>query len=146
MVYTDYYSDDSIANIFYFDEGRLHRFDGPAVIAYKRDGSLLREKYYINGKLHRIDGPAYIEYIGDLKLEKHFIKNRYIKKDLWDELHKMFKERTFIYKLVKEDDKMMIVYSSLARYYDWEEAHSYFDNYKIMKRLIGTDIEKGSKN
>ena len=51
-------------------------------------------------------------------------------------MHKAFKERTFIYELVKEDDKMMIVYSSLAKYYNWEEAHNYFDNYKIMKRLI----------
>ena len=84
------------------------------------------------------------EYIGDSKFEKHFIKNKYIKKDLWDELHKAFKERTFIYELVKEDDKMMIVYSSLAKYYNWEEAHNYFDNYKIMKRLIDNNIKKGT--
>ena len=50
----------------------------------------------------------------------------------------------FIYELVKEDDKMMIVYSSLAKYYNWEEAHNYFDNYKIMKRLIDNNIKKGT--
>lgn len=136
MIYKDHYENGNIANIFHYDNGKLHNFNGPAVISYKRDGSVLREKYYINGKIHRLDGPAYIEYIGDQKLKKYFIKNRFIQDHLWEPLHEAFKNKTFVYNLVPEDDKMVIVYSSLAKYYNWDEAHEYFETYKIIKRLL----------
>ncbi len=136
MIYKDYYENGKIANVFFYDDGKLHNFNGPAVVSYKRDGSILREKYYINGKIHRLDGPAYIEYIGNKKLEKYFIKNKFICDNLWKLLHESFENKTFIFNLVPETDRMITVYSSLAKYYNWEEAHSYFETFKIIRKLM----------
>jgi hypothetical protein len=39
----------------WYQEGNLHRLDGPAYIG--SDGS---QSWYLEGRLHRLDGPAYI--------------------------------------------------------------------------------------
>jgi hypothetical protein len=43
----------------WWQNGRLHREDGPAVI--HTDGN---QTWYLNGRLHREDGPAYVGYDG----------------------------------------------------------------------------------
>jgi hypothetical protein len=47
--------------LFFNEQGKLHRLDGPAILFF--DGY---EEWYLNGKLHREDGPA-ITYISGHK-------------------------------------------------------------------------------
>jgi hypothetical protein len=44
--------------LWYDDEGRYHRLDGPAV-----DWNEGSKEYYQHGKLHRLDGPAVMRTI-----------------------------------------------------------------------------------
>lgn len=41
----------------------LHRIGNPAMVCFMNTGVILYELWYNNGKLHRLDGPASIEYI-----------------------------------------------------------------------------------
>lgn len=44
--------------------GQFHSFDGePAYTCYFKNGDVMREMYYNQGELHRVDGPASISYI-----------------------------------------------------------------------------------
>ena len=53
-----YYYSDGVCAYKSYDWGRkLHREDGPAVIADNGD-----KEWWINGKLHRLDGPAIITH------------------------------------------------------------------------------------
>lgn len=42
----------------YYQNGLFHRLDGPAEIWYNYEGKIMEERYYLNGLFHRIDGPA----------------------------------------------------------------------------------------
>ena len=50
---------DSYGSKLWYQNGKLHRLDGPAV--EEADGS---KRWYQNGKLHRLDGPAVEEADG----------------------------------------------------------------------------------
>lgn len=50
---------DQNGNKYWFQDGQLHRLDGPALI--KIDGT---KKWYQDGYLHRLDGPAVIRADG----------------------------------------------------------------------------------
>ena len=60
-----YYANGSIEYEAWYQNGKLHREDGPAKIVYRTDGSVEIELWYQNGKLHREDGPAQIGYRTD---------------------------------------------------------------------------------
>jgi len=68
---------------YYNQHGKLHREDGPAIIAYNKDGSINYEYYLINHKQHREDGPSYIGYTydGSIYYEEHFLYGKYITKE-----------------------------------------------------------------
>ena len=55
--YTRGIADDGTVTESYFQNGKLHRDDGPAVMERKADGSTT-EKYYRNGQFFRPDSPA----------------------------------------------------------------------------------------
>jgi|15BtaG_2_1085339.scaffolds.fasta_scaffold02162_4 antitoxin component YwqK of YwqJK toxin-antitoxin module len=50
---------DSADNFGYY---KLHREDGPAIVAFYNNGNVWYEKYFENGHLHRVDGPAEVSY------------------------------------------------------------------------------------
>ena len=58
----DYYEDGSIQSESWYQDGKRHRLDGPAYIIYYQDGSIQSESWYQDGKFHRLDGPAEIFY------------------------------------------------------------------------------------
>ena len=47
--------------VTHYNNGNVHRVDGPAEICYYM-GIKVLEKYYQNGVMHRSTGPAYIAY------------------------------------------------------------------------------------
>ena len=54
-----------VGHIFYYQNGKLHREEGPAAITFNYTGSVRFEEYFQNGELHRDPnkGPAFIEYL-----------------------------------------------------------------------------------
>ena len=74
----DYYDNGNICSEEYYLDGKPHREDGPAKIAYNQNGNIKIKEYYINGKRHREDGPALIAY-GNINCEVYYIN---------DELHR----------------------------------------------------------
>jgi len=70
-----YYNNDGLSKNIYYRLGEsLHREDGPAVIAYDRDGVVVVEGWYYNNMFHRVGGPAVTYYRGKYK-EEHFYIN-----------------------------------------------------------------------
>jgi len=57
-----YYEDGSKNSEYWYQNGKLHRLDGPAAIYYDNSSNKLSESWYQNGQLHRLDGPAVIDY------------------------------------------------------------------------------------
>ena len=43
-------------------DGKLHRYDGPAIMEFHSNGNRKLEIYYQHGLIHRPIGPAYITY------------------------------------------------------------------------------------
>jgi len=68
---------------YYYEEDKLHREDGPAVIAYYESGNKKLGSYYLNGKLHREDGPAVIAYYesGNKKLGSYYLNGKLHRED-----------------------------------------------------------------
>ena len=67
---------------YYYEEDKLHREDGPAVIAYYESGNKKLGSYYLNGKLHREDGPAVIWYSQSGEIfDDYYINGEYLTKD-----------------------------------------------------------------
>ena len=64
-----YYANGSIEYEAWYQNGNLHREDGPAWIRYRPDGSVEIESWYRNGERHREDGPAFTEYRPDGSVE-----------------------------------------------------------------------------
>lgn len=55
----EYFESGEKASESWFNEkSRLHRSKAPAHIKYEKDGAVNQEEYYENGLLHRLDGPA----------------------------------------------------------------------------------------
>lgn len=53
--------------------GFVQRFDGPAVVIFrKEDGRLLTEKWCVGGRLHRTGAPAVIKWLVNGGLEEHW--------------------------------------------------------------------------
>lgn len=49
----------------YMADGRLCRFNGPALTYWNTDDKLIFEEYRLDGALHNIGGPAIIRYFPD---------------------------------------------------------------------------------
>jgi len=72
--YITYYTKEgefTTPNMFGFENGELHRIDGPAIIC--DDG---REEWWYEGKLHRKDGPAIITADGTKAWFIHGLQHR----------------------------------------------------------------------
>lgn len=80
----EYYSKGYIESKAYYENGKLHRIDGPAVILYHESyilgkiGNVFMEIYYVNGNVHRIGGPAIIVYN---KYYQTIVRNIYFEND-----------------------------------------------------------------
>ena len=46
----------------YFNHGKFHRIDGPALIYSYNENNLIQIRYYIEDKLHNNEDPAIIEW------------------------------------------------------------------------------------
>lgn len=57
-----YYNTKQIYEKSWYQDGLLHRANGPATIRYNAVGTIVRIEYYKLGLQHREDGPAKIEY------------------------------------------------------------------------------------
>ena len=69
-----YYSNDGIRqHESYYLKGKLHREDGPAFVAYYKNGTIGMESYCLNNQMHRENGPAQIFY----KQDKHINQVHY---------------------------------------------------------------------
>jgi hypothetical protein len=69
----------------WYQEGHLHRLDGPAYI-----GANGTKRWYQNDKFHRIDGPA---YIGGIK--EHWINGKqYYEQDFNKAIKSLFPNKT----------------------------------------------------
>jgi len=68
-------------DIFWYQNAKIHRLDGPAVI--RKDGTKL---WYKEGKFHRIDGPA-VEYVDGYKT--WYIDGKEYNQDEFDEITKI---------------------------------------------------------
>ena len=81
--YTQYDADTrDILDTSYYELGKLHRNDGPAV-RYTRDHTT-REEYYFEGALHREDGPSVYEVdprTGEAREERFHLKGVEIEQD-----------------------------------------------------------------
>lgn len=66
----------------YYQHGLFHKLDGPAEVWYNYRGEVLEEKYYLNGVYHRIDGPAIYEFDWSNMVKKYvWYKNGKIHRD-----------------------------------------------------------------
>ncbi len=66
----------------YYQNGLFHRLDGPAEIWYSGTGKIIQEKYYLNGIFHRIDGPAIYFFDWSTMTERYtWYKNGRIHRD-----------------------------------------------------------------
>jgi hypothetical protein len=73
------YEDDEGNKQWYFN-GKLHRVNGPASELLDRD------EWYINGKLHRVNGPA-IEYHDESShLNEWFLNDKEYSQEEWFEM------------------------------------------------------------
>ena len=59
-----FFEDGTLSRMFWINNGRLHREDGPASLSYLNN-ILIKEEWYICGKLHRLGGPAKTAYHTD---------------------------------------------------------------------------------
>jgi len=96
-------------DLFYYDKGKLHNDNGPALIMM--DDSLMKkiEIHYSNGKIHNLNGPAYIENKSEIPVYCIYGKN-YEEKQ-YKKITKIISK--FVYKLrlsfrVKLRDKICI--------------------------------------
>ena len=64
----------------WYQNGKLHRVDGPAEIEYK-NGQKIEELWYRNGVTHRADGPAHTWISGDQRGEAWFYDDREYRDD-----------------------------------------------------------------
>jgi uncharacterized protein len=86
MKKTRHFNGGNIQSKMWFDENeRLHRNNGPAVIYYHDDLQHNKdyECWYKHGELHRKDGPAYISYMKHrdaLYIERYYINGKSISK------------------------------------------------------------------
>ena len=67
---TTYYQDGRIMCRYWYQDGYLHRTDGPARITYREDGTISDEAWFQDGEWHRLDGPAITHYREDGSIEK----------------------------------------------------------------------------
>jgi len=57
-----YNKDGNLTYMEWFKRGRTHRLGGPAVVIYDNNGNLKREVWYNEGMRHKEDGPASVKY------------------------------------------------------------------------------------
>jgi len=68
----------SIAAKEWYQMGKNHREDAPAVITYYENGKVMEEKWYYKGLLHNVKGPAITKYEenGTIKHKEYWYMGR----------------------------------------------------------------------
>ena len=81
----EYYSSGEIQHEEWYQNGKYHRTDGPAIITYHMNGEIACKEWLLNEKLHRTDGPAIIDYNlnGKIDIEYWILNGRRIYPKKW---------------------------------------------------------------
>ncbi len=62
---SDYYPIGAVKSTAWWQDGRLHSDNGPAIQYWNNNGVLIEERWYQRGIVHRDDGPAGIHWDDD---------------------------------------------------------------------------------
>lgn len=73
-----YPSNNTICEIHYAVDVKIHRVGYPATIKFDRNNKIISKGYWVNHKLHRhyLEGPAYTEIYKDLHYEEYWFEGK----------------------------------------------------------------------
>jgi hypothetical protein len=80
-----YNNNGRITSVAYYQNGKPHREDGPAIIFYGEDGSIIEEYWHVAGRLHRTDGPATFRLSGNAAVFSYYLEGKKYTKEQWEQ-------------------------------------------------------------